>query len=77
MRLTGGRPYATQELCYFLWQQTPNGEVATADRLWRSLEAVKLVLQALAGEPGRPFTGHGPGARLPARPTRWPWHWEY
>jgi hypothetical protein len=75
LRLTGGHPYATQELCYFLWQQTPNGEVATADRLSRALEAVlrsenahfsllwedasgvqKLVLQALAQGPGRPFT---------------------
>lgn len=75
LRLTGGHPYATQELCYFLWQQTPNGEIATADRLSRALEAVlrsenahfsllwedasgvqKLVLQALAQEPGRPFT---------------------
>ena len=75
LRLTGGHPYATQELCYFLWQQTPAGEVATPERLSRSLEAVlrsenahfsllwedasgvqKLVLDALAREPGRPFT---------------------
>lgn len=75
LRLTGGHPYATQELCYFLWQQTPVGEVATPERLSRSLEAVlrsenahfsllwedasgvqKLVLDALAREPGRPFT---------------------
>lgn len=40
LRLTGGHPYATQELCYFLWQQTPSGEVADADRLARALEAV-------------------------------------
>lgn len=26
--LTGGHPYATQELLYFLWQQTPAGETA-------------------------------------------------
>jgi hypothetical protein len=75
LRLTGGHPYATQELCYFLWQQTPGGEAATPDRLARALEAVlrsenahfsllwedasgvqKLVLEALAREPGRPFT---------------------
>lgn len=75
LRLTGGHPYATQELCYFLWQQTPVGEAATPERLSRSLEAVlrsenahfsllwedasgvqKLVLDALAREPGRPFT---------------------
>lgn len=75
LRSTGGHPYATQELCYFLWQQTPSGEVATRERLERGLEAVlrsenahfsllwegasgaqKLILQALAAEPGRPFT---------------------
>jgi hypothetical protein len=75
LRLTGGHPYATQELCYFLWQQTSGGEAASLDQLSRSLEAVlrsenahfsllwedasgvqKLVLEALAREPGRPFT---------------------
>lgn len=75
LQLTGGHPYATQELCYFLWQQTPSEGVATGERLSRALEAVlrsenahfsllwedasavqKLVLQALAREPGRPFT---------------------
>ncbi len=75
LRLTGGHPYATQELCYFLWQQTPAGEVAAVAQLERALDAVlrsenahfdllwggasavqKLVLQALAREPGRPFT---------------------
>jgi AAA+ ATPase superfamily predicted ATPase len=40
LALTGGHPYATQELCYFLWQQTPAGETATLERLARSLEAV-------------------------------------
>jgi hypothetical protein len=73
---TGGHPYATQELCYFLWEQTPAGEIATGERLERALAAVlrsehahfsllwegasavqKLLLQALAAEPGRPFTG--------------------
>jgi hypothetical protein len=75
LALTGGHPYATQELCYFLWQQTPVGEVATGERFERALEAVlrsenahfallwegasgvqKLVLEALAREPGRPFS---------------------
>lgn len=75
LRLTGGHPYATQELCYFLWQQTGAGEVASAAHLERALAAVlnsenahfsllwedassvqKMVLQALAREPGRPFT---------------------
>ncbi len=76
LRLTSGHPYATQEICYSLWQQTPGGEAATLERLSSSLEAVlrsenahfsllwedasgvqKLVLEALAREPGRPFTG--------------------
>jgi len=75
LRLTGGHPYATQELCYFLWQQTEAGEVVSRARLERALAAVlnsenahfsllwedassiqKLTLQALAREPGRPFT---------------------
>jgi uncharacterized protein len=74
--LTGGHPYATQELCYFLWEQTPTKELATPERLQEALEAVlrsehahfsllwegasaaqKVVLGALAREPGRPFTG--------------------
>ncbi len=73
---TGGHPYATQELCYFLWEQSPAGEAATPERLEQALAAVlrsehahfsllwdgasavqKLLLQALATEPGRPFTG--------------------
>ena len=72
---TDGHPYATQELCYFLWEQTgteaPAGQ-AELDRalaavlrsehahfslLWDGASAVqKQVLQALAREPGRPFT---------------------
>lgn len=36
---TGGHPYATQELCYFLWQDTPAGGLAT----------VKSVSDALMG----------------------------
>jgi uncharacterized protein len=72
---TGGHPYATQELCYFLWEQTPPRREASSERLGEALAAVlrsehahfsllwesastvqKLVLQALAREPGRPFT---------------------
>jgi hypothetical protein len=75
LALTGGHPYATQELCYFLWERTPAKEVATPERLREAVEAVlrsehahfsllwesasavqKLVLGALAQEPGRPFT---------------------
>jgi uncharacterized protein len=71
---TGGHPYATQELCYFLWEQTREGEEASVEQLRQALAAVlrsenahfdllwedastaqRLVLQALAGEPGRPF----------------------
>jgi hypothetical protein len=73
---TGGHPYATQELCYFLWEETPRDEAATTDRFEAALAAVlrsehahfsllwagasgvqKVVLQALAKEPGRPYTG--------------------
>ena len=30
---TGGHPYATQELCYFLWEETPGRQAATPERL--------------------------------------------
>ncbi len=75
LEITGGHPYATQELAYFLWEQVPAGENASSERLERALVAVlrsehahfsllwedaskiqRLVLQALAREPGRPFT---------------------
>ena len=75
LTLTGGHPYATQELCYFLWERTPPGETASGEHLQEALAAVlrsehghfsllweraskpqKLTLQALAQEPGRPFT---------------------
>ncbi len=73
---TGGHPYATQELCYFLWEQTPFDGAARLEDVDAALAAVlrsenahfqvrwesaavaqKLVLQALAREPGRPLTG--------------------
>ena len=72
---TDGHPYATQELCYFLWEQTRDGPAGSAELaralaavlrsehahfslLWEGASAVqKQVLQALAREPGRPFTG--------------------
>jgi uncharacterized protein len=38
--LTEGHPYATQELAYFLWQETPEGETASPERLELALEAV-------------------------------------
>jgi uncharacterized protein len=76
LEITRGHPYATQELCYFLWEETPADEDASAERLERAVAGVlrsehahfsliwdrasaaqKLLLQALAQEPGRPFSG--------------------
>ena len=70
---TLGHPYATQELCYFLWGETPEAGVAGDEQydialekllraehahfglVWeKSARAQRLVLQALAREPGRP-----------------------
>ena len=73
---TGGHPYATQELCYFAWQETAADERAEAEHvdaaltkvlrsehahfslLWERASSVqRLLLSALAREPGRPLTG--------------------
>jgi AAA+ ATPase superfamily predicted ATPase len=35
---TGGHPYATQELCYGLWEETAEGATAGHDELERALE---------------------------------------
>lgn len=40
---TRGHPYATQELCYFLWQDTPTGATATDVQV---MEAVVEVLNS-------------------------------
>jgi hypothetical protein len=75
LAMTGGHPYATQELCYFLWEETREGETADADRyavaldkllrsehshfsdLWdRARTNQRLLLAALAQEPGRPLS---------------------
>jgi hypothetical protein len=75
LAVTGGHPYATQELCYFLWQLTPAGRRADLSRLDEALDGVlrsenahfttvwdhasaqqRLLLQALAVEPGRTLT---------------------
>lgn len=40
LELTEGHPHATQELAYFLWEQTPRGEAVTEDRLETALEAL-------------------------------------
>jgi hypothetical protein len=76
LELTGGHPYATQELAYFTWEETPAGGSAEAEHVERGLAGVlrsehahfslvwerasraqRLVLAALAAEPGRPYTG--------------------
>jgi hypothetical protein len=75
LAITGGHPYATQELCYFVWEETPGRQTATPQRLEAALGRVlrsehthfsllwdrasanqKLVLQALAREPGHPLS---------------------
>jgi hypothetical protein len=43
LETTRGHPYATQELCYFLWQDTPAGATATAEQV---VEAVVRVLNS-------------------------------
>jgi uncharacterized protein len=39
LELTGGHPYATQELLYFLWEETPAAETTDGATLDRALEA--------------------------------------
>ncbi len=40
LEITGGHPYATQELCYFLWQRTDPGAMATAAGVGEALTDV-------------------------------------
>jgi hypothetical protein len=40
LAVTGGHPYATQELAYFLWQETPRRRQATVERLELALAKV-------------------------------------
>jgi broad specificity phosphatase PhoE len=66
--ITGGHPYATQELCYALWEEPGHGLRAALDRVLRSENAhftrvwdtvsrtQRLVLQALAAEPATALT---------------------
>lgn len=75
LEITGGHPYATQQLCYFLWAETPEGETADEKRLEGALSRLlvsehthfsdlwgratgnqRILLSALAEEPGRPQT---------------------
>jgi AAA+ ATPase superfamily predicted ATPase len=81
LALTGGHPYATQELLYFLWEEstldraleaTLRSEHSHFSLVWdRASAAQKRVLQALAQEqPGRPLTGEYQRRHsLPATPT--------
>src|SRR5262249_41332489 len=40
LETTGGHPYATQELCYFLWEETSKGRVARVAEYDRALTDV-------------------------------------
>lgn len=66
--ITGGHPYATQELCYALWEE-PSGDVDAAlarvlrsenahfSLVWdRASRVQRLVLEALAREPAESIT---------------------
>ncbi len=76
LEVTHGHPYATQELCYFLWQSTLaagsasvaqvsaataavlNSEHAHFSLVWENASThQRLLLRALAAEPGRPLSG--------------------
>ena len=40
LAVTGGHPYGTQELCYALWEETPDGTGVTGDTLERAIDRV-------------------------------------
>jgi uncharacterized protein len=81
LALTGGHPYATQELLYFLWEEgtldraleaTLRSEHSHFSLLWDNIAAAqKRVLQALAQEgPGRPLSSdYQRRHSLPPTPT--------
>src|SRR4051794_37050168 len=81
LALTGGHPYATQELLYFLWEEgaldraleaTLRSEHSHFSLLWDTISgAQKRVLQALAQEgPGRPLSSdYQRRHSLPPTPT--------
>ena len=75
LAMTGGHPYATQEICYFLWEETPARGTADTERFETALDKLlrsehshfsdlwdrartnqRLLLAALAEEPGRPLS---------------------
>ena len=67
LAVTGGHPYATQELCYALWEQTPAGRKATATasrRPWRPCCAPSMPTSASSGT-GPPRSSAG---------CSWRWH---
>src|SRR5918999_4594897 len=84
--LTGGHPYATQQLSYFVWEEAAEHEEATVEHVERGLVRLvtsehnhfslvwedasrneRLLLLALAEEPGRVFSGdYRREHRLPA-----------
>jgi hypothetical protein len=81
LAITGGHPYATQELLYFLWEERDldraleavlRSEHAHFSLLWdRAAAAQRLVLEALANEqPGHPLsTDYQRRHRLPSVAT--------
>jgi uncharacterized protein len=86
LALTHGHPYATQELCYFVWEETASRRKAGLGEVDRGLTGAlhsehahfsllwdaaaggqRLLVQALAAEPGRPYTAdYRRRHRLPA-----------
>jgi AAA+ ATPase superfamily predicted ATPase len=88
LEITRGHPYATQELCYSLWEQTPFDGSADEALLSRALELVlqsehahfslvwdglaagqRVLLEALAREPGRPLAAAYRGRHQLAGPS--------
>ena len=74
LEVTGGHPYATQELAYFLWQETAEGEQADDARLelprlvaavaaGAAVDARAPVLGALSGREFRAALGAGAAIR--------------
>ena len=75
LTITGGHPYATQELCYFLWEETPTRRAATADAPRRRprarpalrAHALQPALGPGVGQPEARPPGARPRARAPVR----------
>ena len=69
---TGGHPYATQELCYFAWQETPHEERCDAEPRGDGADQgaalrARPLLAAVAARLGRPAVAAGrAGARAGA-----------